>query len=149
MKFRRNIKDEKRSQCTAICGLILIIILLVIYIITHDNDLLNLIVPALLIPPLCFFISHSMKKQFIEFKENKIILINGNRRDIVIDISEVEIILIPSATALKNKIKDNPIIFKRQEIKNIVSYSGEIEGYIRENLKIDIVYYDDYSKAIK
>ena len=149
MKFRRNIKDEKRSQCTAIGGLILIIILLVIYIITHDNDLLNLIVPALLIPPLFFFISHSMKKQFIEFKENKIILINGNRRDIVIDISEVEIILIPSATALKNKIKDNPIIFKRQEIKNIVSYSGEIEGYIRENLKIDIVYYDDYSKAIK
>ena len=90
-----------------------------------------------------------MKKQFVEFKEDKIILINGNGRDITIDISEIETIMIPSATALQSKIQDNPIILKRREIKNIISYSVEIEEYIKKNLKIDIVYYDKYSRAIK
>ena len=149
MKFRRNIKEEKLFQRVAIGGLVLLAALFVIYLITRDNALLDLILPALLIPPLFFLISNSMKKHFVEFKENEIILINGNGRDITIDTSNIEIILMPSTTALKNKIKDNPIIFKRQEIKNIVSYSVEIERYIKENLKINIVYYDDYSKAIK
>ena len=76
-------------------------------------------------------------------------MINGNGRDITIDISEIETIMIPSATAQQSKIQDNPIIFKRREIKNIISYSVEIEEYIKKNLKIDIVYYDKYSRDIK
>ncbi len=149
MKFRRNVKEEKFSCGVAIGGLVLLAILFVIFVTTRDNALLNLIVPAILIPPLSFFISISMKKQFVEFKEDKIILINGNGRDITIDISEIEAIMIPSATALKSKIQDNPIILKRRVIKNIISYSIEIEEYIKKNLKIDIVYYDKYSRAIK
>ncbi len=149
MKFRRNVKEEKLFQRVAISGLVLFAVLFVICVITCDNVLLYLIVSALLLSTLSFFISNSMKKHFVEIKENEIILINGNGRDIVIDISEIEIILIPSATALKSKTKDNPIILKRQEIKNIISYSIEIERCMRENLKIDIVYYDNYSKAMK
>ena len=149
MKFRRNVKDEKLFRWVAIGGLVLLAILFVIFVTTRDNALLNLIVPAILIPPLSFFISISMKKQFVEFKEDKIILINGNGRDITIDISEIETIMIPSATALQSKIQDNPIILKRRVIKNIISYSIEIEEYIKKNLKIDIVYYDKYSRAIK
>ena len=149
MKFRRNVKEEKLFRWVAIGGLVLLAILFVIFVTTRDNALLDLIVPAILIPPLFFFISISMKKQFVEFKEDKIILINGNGRDITIDISEVETIMIPSATALQSKIQDNPIIFKRREIKNIISYSTEIEEYIKKNLKTDIVYYDKYSRAIK
>ena len=149
MKFRRNVKEEKFSRGVAIGGLVLLAILFVIFVTTRDNALLDLIVPAILIPPLFFFISISTKKQFVEFKEDKIILINGNGRDITIDISEIETIMIPSATALKSKIQDNPIILKRRDIKNIISYSVEIEEYIKKNLKIDIVYYDKYSRAIK
>ena len=149
MKFRRNVKEEKFSRGVAIGGLVLLAILFVIFVTTRDNALLDLIVPAILIPPLFFFISISTKKQFVEFKEDKIILINGNGRDITIDISEIETIMIPSATALKSKIQDNPIILKRRVIKNIISYSIEIEEYIKKNLKIDIVYYDKYSRAIK
>ena len=149
MKFRRNVKEEKIFRGVAIGGLVLLAILFVIFVTTRDNALLDLIVPAILIPPLFFFISISMKKQFVEFKEDKIILINGNGRDITIDISEIETIMIPSATALQSKIQDNPIILKRRVIKNIISYSIEIEEYIKKNLKIDIVYYDKYSRAIK
>lgn len=149
MKFRRNVKDEKLFRWVAIGGLVLLAILFVIFVTTRDNALLDLIVPAILIPPLFFFISISMKKQFVEFKEDKIILINGNGRDITIDISEIETIMIPSATALQSKIQDNPIILKRRVITNIISYSIEIEEYIKKNLKIDIVYYDKYSRAIK
>ena len=149
MKFRRNVKEEKIFREVAIGGLVLLAILFVIFVITRDNALLDLIVPAILIPPPFFFISVSTKKQFVEFKEDKIILINGNGRDITIDISEIETIMIPSATAQQSKIQDNPIIFKRREIKNIISYSVEIEEYIKKNLKIDIVYYDKYSRAIK
>ena len=149
MKFRRNVKDEKFSRGVAIGGLVLLAILFVIFVTTRDNALLDLIVPAILVPPPFFFISISMKKQFVEFKEDKIILINGNGRDITIDLSEIETIMIPSATALQSKIQDNPIILKRRVIKNIISYSIEIEEYIKKNLKIDIVYYDKYSRAIK
>ena len=149
MKFRRNVKEEKIFRGVAIGGLVLLAILFVIFVTTRDSALLDLIVPAILIPPIFFFISISTKKQFVEFKEDKIILINGNGRDITIDISEIETIMIPSATAQQSKIQDNPIIFKRREIKNIISYSVEIEEYIKKNLKIDIVYYDKYSRAIK
>ena len=149
MKFRRNVKEEKLFRWVAIGGLVLLAILFVVFFTTRDNALLDLIVPAILIPPPFFFISVSTKKQFVEFKEDKIILINGNGRDITIDISEIETIMIPSATALQSKIQDNPIILKRRVIKNIISYSIEIEEYIKKNLKIDIVYYDKYSRAIK
>ena len=149
MKFRRNVKDEKIFQWVAIGDLVLLAILLVIFVTTRDNALLELIVPAIPIPPLFFFISISMKKQFVEFKEDKIVLINGNGRDITIDTSEIETIMIPSAIALRSKIQENPIILKRREIKNIISYSTEIEEYIKKNLKTDIVYYDKYSRAIK
>ena len=149
MKFRRNVKEEKFFRGVAIGGLVLLAVQFIIFVITRDNALLDLIVPTILIPPLFFFISISTKKQFVEFKESKIILINGNGRDIILDISEIETIMIPSATAQQSKIQDNPIIFKRREIKNIISYSVEIEEYIKKNLKIDIVYYDKYSRAIK
>ena len=108
MKFRRNVRDEKIFRWVAIGGLVLLVILLVIFAITRDNALLDLIVPAIPIPPLYFFMSISMKKQFVEFKEDKIVLINGNGRDITIDISEIETIMVPSATALKRKMQDPP-----------------------------------------
>ena len=76
-------------------------------------------------------------------------MINGNGRDIVINISEIEAIMIPSAISRKRKMHSPPIILKRREIKNIISYSIEIEKYIKKNLKTNIVYYDKYSKAIK
>ena len=149
MKFRRNIKEEKLFRWVAIGDLILLAILLVILVTTRDNAILDLIIPTVLISPLLFFMSISTKKQFVEFKEDEIILINGNGRDITISTSEIETIMIPSAIALKNKMHDNPIILKRRECKNIISYSFEIEEYIKENLKNKVAYYDKYNEAIK
>ncbi len=149
MKFRRNIKEEKLFSWVAIGGIVLIVMLLIVYFITRNADLFDLFIPALLVPPLFFFISYMLKKSFVEFKENQIIFVNGNGRNFKINISDIEAILIPSPKALKNKFKDNPIVIVRQEIKNIISYSMEIEKYIKENIKVDIVYYDDYRQAIK
>ena len=77
-------------------------------------------------------------------------MINGNGRDITIDISEIETIMIPSSTALQSKIQDNPIILKRRVIKNIISYSIEIEEYIKENsVKKYLVLDDDKKEFLK
>ena len=57
MKFRRNVKEEKIFRGVAIGGLVLLAILFVIFVTTRDNAVLDLIVPAILIPPLFFFIS--------------------------------------------------------------------------------------------
>ena len=51
--------------------------------------------------------------------------------------------------ALKSKVKENPIIIKHKDKQNIISYSVEIEEYIKNNLNVNIEYYDKYSKAIK
>lgn len=149
MKFRRNVKDEKLFKWVAIGGLILIAILLVIFIITKDMDLIDLITSALFIPPLSYLMSCLLKKSFVEFNDNQIILINGYGRDFNINLNDVTIILMPSPEALKRKFRDNPIIVVRQNFKNIITYSKEIENYIKDNLKVNIDYYDDYRKAIK
>lgn len=149
MRFRRNVKEEKLFRWVAIGALVLLGVLLIVYGITRNHDLLDLIVPAFLVPPLSFFVSYTLRRDFVELNENQIVFINGNGRDIKIDISDVEAILIPSPQALKKKRKDNPIIIVRREIKNIISYSAEIETYIKENVKVDIAYYDDYGQAIK
>ena len=46
-------------------------------------------------------------------------------------------------------MKDNTIIIKRIGVNNIISYSSEIENYIKNNYKIDVEYYDTYTQAIK
>ena len=66
-----------------------------------------------------------------------------------ININEIEKILIPSSKALKSKMKDNAIIIKRIGVNNIISYNSEIENYIKNNYKIDVEYYDNYTQAIK
>ena len=149
MKFRRNIKEEKLFRRVAIGGVGLIAALLIIYFITRETDLFNIIIPAILVPPLFFYISCTLKKSFVEFKETQIIFINGNGRDFKVDVSDIETIFIPSPEALKRKFKDNSIILARGEIKNIISYSTEIEKYIKENINTDVVYYDNYRQAIK
>ncbi|MBQ8146260.1 MAG: hypothetical protein IJ039_05700 [Clostridia bacterium] len=149
MRFRRNVKDEKLFRWIAIGGLVLIAILLIVFFITKDVDLIELITYALFIPPIFCLMSCLLKKSFVEFNDNQIILINGHGRDFNINLSDVTIILIPSPEALKRKFRDNPIIIVRQDFKNIITYSKEIENYIKDNLKVDISYYDNYRQAIK
>ena len=148
MKFRRNIKEEKLFRTVALLSLIAEIILIAVYLTTNYAKLLDLILTLIHVFPLYLLISNKLKKHFVELKEDKIILINGNENNIVINIDEIQMILIPSATALKNKIKENNIAIKRIDTTNIIPYKPEIENYIKETYKLDIVYYDDYSKAI-
>ena len=152
MKFRRNVHEKKFFAAVAIIGLIVSVILLIVYFITSDKDLIELFVWSLLIPPLYFYSSFKFKNDFIDFQEDRIVIINGLGGNIEISISNIEAILIPSPTALKNKFKGNNIIFKRQgfeNIKNIVTYTKDIENYIKEHLDVSIVYYDNYSDALK
>lgn len=149
MKFRRNIKEEKLFNKVAIVSLAIFIILLVIYLITFNNDLLPILGGILLVFVLYFFIKQSLKHDFVEFKEDKIVIINSNSMNIEINICEIEFIIIPSPKALKSKTKDNPIVIKRSNINNIISYSKEIENYIKENVNVEVSYYDNYSDALK
>lgn len=149
MKFRRNTKDEKTFKIAAIFFLVLFIIFLVIYLFTNEVLSIQFGSVSVLIIPLYFYISYTLKNSFIEFKSDQIILINHKSNNIVIELSEINEILIPSQKALKNKFKANNIIIKRKDIHNVISYSKEIEEYIIENLKVNILYYDNYSKVIK
>ncbi|MBQ9715570.1 MAG: hypothetical protein IJV77_04095 [Clostridia bacterium] len=148
MKFRRNIKEEKLFRTVALLSLIAEIILIAVYLTTNYDRLLDLIITLSPVFPLYLVLSNILKKHFVELKEDKIIFINGNENNIVINIDEIQTILIPSATALKNKIKENNIAIKRIDTTNIIPYKPEIENYIKETYELDIVYYDDYSKAI-
>ena len=76
MRFRRNVKEEKLFYKVAIGSLVVFIILLVIYLITFDSDILRLLGSVLVVVPLYFFGSRSLKRDFIEFQEDKIIIIN-------------------------------------------------------------------------
>ena len=149
MKFRRNIKEEKLFNKVALFSLIAEIVLLTIYFITFNEELVRFILLLLFVFPLYFLLVHLLRKSFVEFQEDKIILINGNGINIVININEIEKILIPSSKALESKMKDNAIIIKRIGVNNIISYSSEIENYIKNNYKIDVEYYDNYTQAIK
>ena len=123
MKFRRNVKVEKLFYKVAIGSLVVFIILLVIYLITFNSDILRFLGSVLVVVPLYFFGSRSLKRDFVEFQEDKIIIINSNARNIEINISEIETIILPSAKALKSKKEDNPIVIKRVNTSNIISYS--------------------------
>ena len=149
MKFRRNIKEEKLFHKVALFSLIAEIVLLAIYFITFNEELVRFILLLLFVFPLYFLLVHLLRKSFVEFQEDKIILINGNGINIVININEIEKILIPSSKALESKMKDNAIIIKRIGVNNIISYNSEIENYIKNNYKIDVEYYDNYTQAIK
>jgi len=149
VKFRRNIKEEKLFHKVALFSLIAEIVLLTIYFITFNEELVRFILVLLFVFPLYFLLVHLLRKSFVEFQEDKIILINGNGINIVININEIEKILIPSSKALESKMKDNAIIIKRIGVNNIISYNSEIENYIKNNYKIDVEYYDNYTQAIK
>lgn len=149
MKFRRNTKEGKTFLWVAIGGIVLIIALLVAFFITRDKDLFDLIIPAIPIPPLFFFLSYTLKKSFVEFEESQIVFLNGNGRDFTVNISDIKTIFLPSHKALKNKFKNHSIVLARGEMKNIISYSAEIAKYIEENIKVDIVYYDSFRQAMK
>ena len=149
MKFRRNIKEEKLFHIVALFSLIAEIVLLTIYFITFNEELVRFILVLLFVFPLYFLLVHLLRKSFVEFQEDKIILINGNGINIVININEIEKILIPSSKALERKMKNNAIIIKRIGVNNIISYNSEIENYIKNNYKIDVEYYDNYTQAIK
>ena len=149
MKFRRNIKEEKLFHKVALFSFIAEIVLITIYFITFNEELVRFILLLLFVFPLYFLLVHLLRKSFVEFQEDKIILINGNGINIVININEIEKILIPSSKALESKMKDNAIIIKRIGVNNIISYNSEIENYIKNNYKIDVEYYDNYTQAIK
>ena len=150
MRFRRNISAQKTFNAVAIISLIATIVLLIIYFINHEKTLLRFIILLFFIFLLYFYISYITKNQYIEFTKDKIIIINHNNvNNFEFNLSEVIVIKIPSQKALKNKFKENAIIIKRPTMVNVISYTKEIETYIKENLKVNIEYYDNYSKALK
>ena len=149
MRFRRNLKDEKTFKIAAIFNLIAWVIILVIYCFTKEKELIGLSIACLLISPVYFYITHVLRNSHVEFQKDKILLLNYKSSNIVIDIADVILILIPSEKALKNRFKSNDIIIKGKNGINVISYSIEIEKYIIENIKVEINYYDNYSKVIK
>ena len=149
MKFRRNIKEEKLFNKVAIGSLVIFITLLIVYFTTFNSDLLRVIFGLLFVFPLYFVITRSLKRDFVEFQEEKIIIINSNTKNIEINIKEIQSIILPSEKALKRKMSDNPIVIKRLDTNNIISYSKEIENYIKEYVNVEISYYDNYVDTFK
>lgn len=149
MKFRTNTNEEKLFKKVAIVCLVLFVILLVIYFITSYDELLRLLGPLFLCIPICFSICNLLKKDFVEFSEGKIIFLNHKGVNFEINIDEIKMIKIPSEKALKRKMHDNKIIIKRMDVDNVLSYSVELEKYIKENIEVEISYYDNYAEALR
>ena len=150
MRFRTNTNEEKLFKKVAIVCLVLFVILLVIYFITSYDELLRLLVPLFLCIPFSFYISNLLKGDYVEILKDKIILIHrNNNMNIEINIDEIKMIKIPSEKALKRKMRDNKIIIKRMDVDNVLSYSVELEKYIKENMEVEISYYDNYTEALK
>ncbi len=149
MKFRTNTNEEKLFKKVAIVCLVLFVILLVIYFITSYDELLRLLGPLFLCIPICFSICNLLKKDFVEFSEGKIIFLNHKGVNFEINIEEIKMIKIPSEKALKRKMHDNKIIIKRMDVDNVLSYSVEMEKYIKENIEVEISYYDNYAEALR
>ena len=149
MKFRRNIKAEKAFRFVAIGGAFVFLACFVGYIMTWDQDLIKLVVSSALLAPAYFFVVATLRKQFIEFKEDQIDFIANKSVVSIIKIDDIDEILIPTPIARKKRMQDNAIIFKCGEEKSITSYTPEVEAYIKENLNVKISYYDNYKKAIK
>ena len=149
MKFRRNVQEEKLFKIYAAIFAVLLVVFIVMYIVTKENNMIRIILPVFLAVVLFIANAASLKNSYIEFKDDKIIIINGNNRNFEINMNEIEEIKLPSEAALKNKMKQNAVIIKRKDAVNISSYSVELEEYIKKNLKVKIVYYDNYTKALK
>ena len=149
MKFRINIKAEKAFRFVAIGGAFVFLACLVGYIMTRDQDLIKLVSSSALLAPAYFCVVATLRKQFIEFKEDQIDFIANKSVVSIIKIDDIDEILIPTPVAFKKRMQDNAIIFKCGEEKSITSYTPEVEAYIKENLNVKISYYDNYKKAMK
>ena len=149
MRFRRNIKDERSALIASILAAIAAITLTIIYFINKNKNVLDFIFPLVLIAVVSLACTFVLRKSYVKFEKNMIIIENNKAANISIKISDVRLIMIPTQKALKNKFKENAIIIKRVGTNNIISYTKEVEVYIKENLKIDIEYYDNYTKALK
>ncbi len=149
MKFRRNVQEEKLFKIYAAIFAVVLVIFIIMFIVTKESNLIRLILPVFLAVVLFIANAASLSKSYIEFKKDKIIIINGNNRNFEINMDEIEVIKLPSEKALKNKMKMNAVIFKRKDAVNISTYSLEIEEYIKKNLNVKIVYYDNYTTALK
>ena len=149
MKFRRNIKAEKAFRFVAIGGAFVFLACIVGYIMTWDQDLIKLVVSSAFLAPAYFCVVATLRKQFIEFKEDQIDFIANKSVVSIIKIDDIDEILIPTPVARKKRMQDNAIIFKCGEEKSITSYTPEVEAYVKENLNVKISYYDNYKKAIK
>ena len=96
MKFHTNTNEEKLFKKVAIVCLALFIVILIVYFITFSNDCLRLLGPLFLCIPICFYISNLLKKDFVEFSEDKIIFLNHKGVNFEINIEEVKMIMIPT-----------------------------------------------------
>lgn len=154
MKFRYDDKSNKIIKYVIIGILVLSAILFIIYLSTHNSAWLYFFISALMVAVIFYLLMSDAKNIYIDFQGDTIFISHGRMGSVKIIITDIETILIPSATALKNKKEINHIIFKRKNIADTFDgflsttrYSIEIENYIKENLTINIKYYDDYNKV--
>lgn len=141
MKFRRNLNDQKVFLISSIICFIVFLILLVLTI-AVSKELLSSSFLFFLTSLILFLCSYSTTKDFIEFNDKEIRILNLGKITNVLKCSEITKIYMP------NK-KSFPILI---EIKNIekypISYSEEIKKYILENYN-NIEYYTKYNNVLK
>ena len=100
MRFRRNHNEEKLFKRIGQLSLLLPILLGVFFFITRDADVLGLFLTCILLPPFFYFMGYSMSNNYIEFQQDKVVFINHIAPSVEINISEIELIMVPSPRAL-------------------------------------------------
>lgn len=146
MKFRRNVKQEKVFKKTSILLSIFNIAFLIIFFVTQNPAFVRLFAAGIFTSLPIFYLIYSIRRDYIEFKNDKIVLINHIASNIEINISDIETVLIPSQKALMSKLKDNEIFLMQTSGYNPISYTPDIEKFILKHLDIQIVYYDNYNE---
>ena len=117
MKFRRNIKAEKAFRFVAIGGAFVFLACLVGYIMTWDQDLIKLVVSSAFLAPAYFCVVATLRKQFIEFKEDQIDFIANKSVVSIIKIDDIDEILIPTPVARKKECRTTQLYLSAEKKK--------------------------------
>ena len=122
-----------------------------ILILVFDCLVLLEIPLLLLIAAVVSFINtYSLSGDKVLFNDETISIIsNHNKTVFTIDAVNINKVLLPSPIALKKRLSRNDIIIVVESQKYIISREREVVEYLQTDFANIIVYYDDYSKAIK
>ncbi len=150
MQFKRNSNDFKLFLAVGIVSISVALISGILILVFDCLVLLEIPLLLLIAAVVSFINTYSLSGDKVLFNDETISIIsNHNKTVFTIDAVNINKVLLPSPIALKKRLSRNDIIIVVESQKYIISREREVVEYLQTDFANIIVYYDDYSKAIK